>query len=464
MSNFRARWAHWNALALVLSLTAPSSWAASLSDIWLAVTAHSPEAASALFSKQAGQHRLEQAKALWRPQVSLGAGVGQMTANNQLTGAHFVAPSFGASNGVDFGTSIRQGNANNWMLEIQQPLINAQLKTQSAQLKTSSQMAELEYASAHNTLMLATVQTYFQWLSLKQQLESLERHGFAVKNLREQAQERFKVGDVAVTDMLEAQAQEQSLEVQKTHLIQQIKNVQQVLTDVTGWSSHQFSDMKTRMVSYRVDSPSNLDSYQQKAHSQNISIRLLKSQLELEQERSKSHQWESQPSLALLARSMQQRVDGHGDFGNSTMNNRQQYVGLQLNIPLYSGGLTSAQHSESMAQIQKLQMDIQAAQLHVDEAIQNQWVRWQSHDKDLAAALSLSAAHQKRLEATQLAYEVGDRSLPDLLRAQAESAQAEVNVYQQRLNVLLNQLSLFALQGPLGMDQLQTLDAQFRLN
>lgn len=465
MSRHPARRASWKtASALCLVVLAPSLHAGSLSDIWQAVAAHSPEAASAMFAQEAGQHRLEQAKALWRPQVNLGFGAGQMTANSQMTGAQFVAPGFGASNSVDFGSSIRQGHASNWVLEIQQPLINAQLKSQSAQLQTSAQVAELAHAKALNTLMLATVQQFFQWLTLEQQSSALHRQWLAVHNLSEQAQERFTVGDVAVTDMLEANAQAQALEVQKNQLSQQIRNTEKVLTDATGWSLSQLRQMGTALTTMRTDGPQDLNTLQQLARNQNLDIQMLKAQLDLEQEKSKAHRWQAQPSLALWAKTTQQRLDGHGDEAGSTLYNRQQYVGLQLSVPLYAGGYTSAKLSESLQHIEKLQMDIQAAQLQVEQAVQTQWLRWQSHDQDLKSALALKEAHQKRLQATQLAYEVGDRSLPDLLRAQADLTQAEVSVYQQRLNVLLTQLSLFALQGPMGLNELQTLDAQFKLN
>jgi outer membrane protein len=450
--------------ALCFGLSTHVVHAATLNDIWLAVSAHSPEAAAAMFAKEAGQYRLDQAKSLWRPQATLGAGAGQMNANSQLTGAHFVAPGFGAANGVDFNTSVRQGNASNWVLEIQQPLINGQLKAQAAQLKTSAQLADLEYAGAQNTLMLATVQQYFQWLLLNHQRESLDQHLAWVKQLSGQAQERFKAGDIPVTDMLEAQAQEQALEVQKTKLTHQIRNVQKILSDATGWPVAQWRQMGTKLLKYQVQSPQDLNTYQQQARSQNLGIRLIQFKLEIEQQQSRAQQWQSQPSLALVARAMQQRLDGPGDYGSSTLNNKQQYVGLQLNVPLYTGGYRSAKSSESLAQIEKLQMDVQTAALQVEEAVQVQWLRWQAHEQDLSAAQALSQAHLKRLQATQLAYEVGDRSLPELLHAQADWSQAAVNLYQQQLNVLLSQLSLSALQGPVDLTTLQAIDAQFKLD
>jgi outer membrane protein len=374
-----------------------------------------------------------------------------------------VAPGFSAANGVDFNTSIRQGHASNWVLEIQQPLINGQLKSQAAQLKSSAQMAELEYAGAQNTLMLAIVQQYFHWLLLNQQLQSLDQQLMWVKKISDQAQERFQSGDIPVTDMLEAQAQWKSIDVQKTKLTHEIRNIQKVLSDATGWSISQWSQMGTKLNRFQVQTPQDLNTYQELARKQNLDIRLLRFRLELEQQRSRGQEWQAQPSLALVAKTMQQRLDGSGDYGNSTMNNRQQYLGLQLNVPIYTGGYRSAKLSETLAQVQKLQMDIDTAELQIEEGVQLQWLKWNLHEQNLNASKALSDALLKRLQSTQLAYEVGDRSLPDLMRAQADWAQAQTNLYKEHFLVLFAQLSLQALQGPIDTTTLQTLDDQFKL-
>jgi outer membrane protein len=446
---------------LIFGLSGTPVAAAGLSEIWQAVSEHSPQAASALFAKEAGQHRLEQAQALWRPQVNLGAGAGKMNAASDLSGAHFMAPGFGAANGVDFNTSVQQGHASNWVLEIQQPLLNAQLSAQSAQLKTSGTVADLQYALAKNTLLLGTVQQYFQWLMQNEQLNVLNRHLAVVVNLQAQAQERFRLGDTPVTDMLDAEAQEKTLRAQKSGLLNQIQNTQKVLEDATGWSASQWSRVEKQLARLEMAKPLDLSTYQDQASIQNLGLRLLDAKLELARQTSKSHTLESSPSLALVARATQQRLEGGGDFGSSASSNKQQYLGLQLNVPLYSGGMRSAQLAESLSQVEQLRMDLDAARLAVDQGIQAQWLSWQSNPDDLVAAQALVLANQKRLEATRLAYQVGDRSLQDVLHAQADSASAELSLFNLRLSGLWEQLSLYGLLGPIEESQLQMLDAQF---
>lgn len=446
---------------LSLGLSSGPVGAAGLSEVWSAVSAHSPEAASALFAKEAGQHRLEQAQALWLPSVNLGVGAGKMNASNDLTGAHFAAPGLGASNGVDFNTSVTGGNASNWVLEIQQPLLNGQLSAQSAQLKTSSTVADLQYAVAKNTLLLATAQQYFQWLIQNEQQRVLEQHWVVVSQLAAQAETRFHLGDVPVLDMLEAQAQEKSLRAQRALLTHQIQTTQKVLEDATGWPAAQWARLGKHIRWVEMAKPADLATYQNQATLQNLELRLLQAQLALAQQTRQSHTLEASPSLALVARATQQRLDGRGDFGASNSNNKQQYVGLQLSIPLYSGGMRSAQLAESLSQIEKLQMDMDALRTKVAQGVQAQWLGWQTSPDDLAAAQALLAASQKRFEATQLAHQVGDRSWLDVLHAQADLASAEMNLSNLRLSVLWGQLSLLGLMGPIDEGQLQMLDAQF---
>ena len=156
-----------------LIISAFPAQAMDLMEAWQATRQHDPQSAVSQAARQAGETRRTQAVSLWRPAVMLSASAGRMTGETEMTGAHFSAPGLGESDGVGFATSINNGTSTRWTLSARQPLFNLERKAQSRQLEIAADVAELEWQSSQQDLMLQTTQRYFDVLLVGNKLASL---------------------------------------------------------------------------------------------------------------------------------------------------------------------------------------------------------------------------------------------------------------------------------------------------
>src|ERR1019366_3352501 len=169
--------------SVLLALVAHSASATDLLQAWHAAQQHDPEFAAAQAAFDAGNTRRDQARALWRPSVVLNAGVGRMSNDNSMSGAQFSAPGFGQSSGVAFDTSISNGSMERYSLAAKQPLINRELLAQSRQLSLAAEMADAEWQSARQALMLRVTERYFDVLVAEEALRLLRQQQSAVERM-----------------------------------------------------------------------------------------------------------------------------------------------------------------------------------------------------------------------------------------------------------------------------------------
>jgi len=107
-------------LAVAASL-ASGAGALDLQQAWQGAQQHAPDAAQARAAREAGAARAEQARALWRPNVSLEGAASYASSETATRGARFSAPGFGQADGAAFDNSVTGGAATRYGLVLRQP-------------------------------------------------------------------------------------------------------------------------------------------------------------------------------------------------------------------------------------------------------------------------------------------------------------------------------------------------------
>lgn len=105
----------WLAASAPASMAAPAA-ATDLVDAWRPAQQHDLDFAVSRAAQQAGDARLGQAGALWRPNVTLSGTAGVAGSDTAINGAQFSAPGLGTSEGVAFNTSVNRGTLGRWAL------------------------------------------------------------------------------------------------------------------------------------------------------------------------------------------------------------------------------------------------------------------------------------------------------------------------------------------------------------
>lgn len=448
------------AAALLVSLSTP---AADLLEVWRAASQNDPEAARALAQGGQAAPRREQARALWRPGLEVIGGAGLMTASSAMNGASFSAPGFGQSTGVAFGTSVNGGRASQWTLGLRQPLISGERTARSTQLEQAAEAAELEARLTRQNLMLHTSQRYFDAVLAARRLSLLQKQQQAVQRMLIEAQDRFRLGDAPVTDIHEAESRAQGLQAQALEADNAVQVALAALRESSGVPGLQLP-LAQPSAAELPKPPAALDQVREQALAGHPGLALLQARVAVAQAEVRSLDASASASLDLVAQASRQHLVGSGDFGAASNDVRQQMIGLQLRVPLYTGGGRDARQQEALRGLEQAQAELDQARLQISQQSRSAWLTLSSATGRMAALQASLKAAQARLAATRLGRSVGDRTTLDLLNAENDQMAAELALMHGRIDVLQQSLMLDALMGRLDEASLARLNARLAIN
>jgi len=447
-------------IGLVLGgvLLSPLAQGVDLLGAWTAAQEHDLEYAAARAAHDAGEARRAQGASLWRPSVDIVGTAGRMSSSTQTSGAQFSAPGFGQRQGVDFNTSITGGTSTSWAIAARQALISGARSAQSRTLELSADLADVQWEATRQALMLRTAERYFDVVVAEETLRVLREQQSALERALAEAQEKFRLGDSPITDSNEAQARALSAAAQVFAAETDLQVKQFALADITGIPAQ---ELHPRIPSESQDALqlAPLDYWLSEAALHNPTLHLQAVSVDIARQDVAKSRLLATPSLDLVAKLGRDRLSGSGDYGAASNAGSSGMIGVQLTIPVFTGGYRSAQHDEALSQAEKARLDESRARQQVALETRASWMGLTAGTKRVAALTAARKASRARLDSTRLGQEVGDRSTLDLLNAQTDAAASELALLQARIGLYTERLRLASLAGALDEEQLRTLGA-----
>jgi outer membrane protein len=444
------------AAALALGAAAPAG-AAGLVDAWRAAQRHDAELEVARASRAAGAARATQAGAMWQPQVGLNAAAGIGRAETSVDGARFSAPGFGASEGVAFRTSV-DGPSVRVALAARQPLWSGERLAQTRQLELSAQAAELEWRAAEQQAMLRLAE---HWLALSLAEASVgvaERQRAALERALAEATDRWRIGDAPVVGTHEARARHEAVRAQRLAAETERELRAVALADLTGLPRDATRPgLPARTPPMGDAGP--LERWLAEAAASNPGLLVREAAVRVAGEDVARHARGAGASVDLVAQASRDRISGTGDFGPSASAATQALVGVQLSVPLWTGGMRDARHEEALRLVERARAELERSRREVARAVRAAWLGLTAGAARAEALEQARVASASRLGSTRTGQEVGDRTTLDVLNAQSELAQAELALAHARVGLLLDRLRLETLAGRLDESGLAAVDA-----
>lgn len=450
----------WLAAAALAGVAAPAA-ATDLIDAWRAAQQHDLDFAVSRAAQQSGAARRSQAGALWRPTVMLSGTAGVAGSDTAVSGAQFSAPGLGTSDGVAFNTSVNRGTLGRWALSASMPLISRERDAQGKQLVLSADVADLEWQVAQQTLMLTTAQRYFDVVLAADALRVLRQQQVAVNGALTETQDRFRLGDVPVTDTHEATARAEAITAQGLALETDLRLKQAAFTDATGLQPNAMQWMVPG-ANARAAGTQALEFWVAESGARNFMLRMQLAAVEVATQEAAKSSGALSPSLDLVAQVGRERLSGSGDFGNASNSSGNRMIGVQLSVPLYTGGMRDAREQEALRGIDKARAQADRTRQQVVQQTRTAWLGLTVGAGRIAALSQALVSTRSRLDATRLGRQVGDRTTLDLLNAENDAASAELTLMQARVEFLMNRLRLAAAAGRLDEAWLHSVNASLQ--
>jgi outer membrane protein len=389
--------------------------------------------------------------------------VGIASNDTETRGAQFSAPGFGQSGGVGFSTSVNKGSSGRWAIAATQPLYNPERRAQQRQLNLSADAADVAWQAAGQSLMLRTAERYFDVAVAEETVRVLRVQLDAVQAAATEAQDRFKLGSTPVTDTHEARARLAGVRAQVLAADSDLQIKRSLLADSTGLpvavlSARLPARPNPAVTSSSVTKP--LAVWLEEAQNGNPAIRGQLLAVEVARQEASKYSRGSSATVDLVAQAGRDRLSGEGDFGSASNTGSNRVIGIQLTLPLFTGGYRDARAEEALRLADKATAEVERTRQQVSQQVRAAWLglsvgvqRVQSLDEALVAGAA-------RRDATQLGREVGQRTTLDVLNAENDIAAAQLAVTQGRVSLLLDRLRLAALVGQLDESTLRSVNGE----
>ena len=425
-------------LALTLAL-APAAHAANLSDVFRDAQAYDAQYAAARAAWQAGQEKAAQGRAGLLPNVNLGSNLRYNNVDSSLSGgdADF------ASNGLSVNAA--------------QPLFRRQNQVLYEQSKGQVKIAGMQLDVATQDLILRVAQAYFDVLQSQDNIDFINAQKAAITEQLAAAKRNFEVGTATITDTHEAQARYDLAVAQeiaeRNSLDIRLRTLEKLIGKPAG-----ALDILIEPAQLKAESD-NIDDWAARAADGNLQAeiqRIAKTIADQEVERNRAGHY---PTLDAVAG---YTVNNNQNFGTTQVDTRIASIGLELNLPIYQGGLTSSRVREAVANQEKARQDLENATREASLQARQAWLNVSSGVARVQALEQALTSSKAQLESTKLGLQVGVRTNLDVLNAEQQVLSARRDLAGARYAYLLSGLSLKAAAGSLGPADLAEIDRHLK--
>ena len=348
---------------------------------------------------------------------------------------------------------------NSWgpALNFSVPLYSAPLWEGLTQAKLSVKQSEAQLAQARTDLMVRVAQAYFDVLAAQDALTALRENKKAVSEQLAQAKREFEVGTKTIVDTHEAKARYDQIDAQEQVAKGDLAVKQSALRAIIGHDAGELQTLRDP-VQLEPPRPNDVDTWAHNAEDANYSVVAARAASEIARYQTKRAHDAYLPTVNVTGGITYQRSTGniYIPVGNNTTASS---LGIQLTVPVFTGGAIQSQVREALAREERAEQDLELARRTAGQAARQAYT---GVDYGLAQVQALESAEMSaktQLDSTRLGYQVGVRINLDVLNANTQLFNTQRDLKKARYDFLLSGLKLKAAAGDLRDEDIQVVNA-----
>ncbi|TXI73768.1 MAG: type I secretion protein TolC [Limnohabitans sp.] len=421
----------------------PSAYSQSLATTYQKAKTQDAQYLAAHNAFLAAMEKLPQARSGLLPAVSL-------TANKNR---QFGEASFAGASAVD-----RDVQSWSWTAQLTQPLFRWASWVGYQQADAATQQAVAHWAAAEQDLVVRVVQAYLDVWVAAQGVELMQSQLHALNEQLVLAQKTYEVGTGTITDVHEARAKWAQSQAQSVAASNELEIKQAELEKIAGEPIT--VGLSSGQVAPAPDTLEPLAQWLSRAEMQSPQIRAQLAALEVARKEVAKNQAAHLPTLDLVL--SRATTDSSGSLSSpadmSTHVNSSQ-AGLQLTIPLYSGGGTQSRVREALALVGKVQDELTHTRRTIASQVRQAYVGILNGQAQVAALQSAIDAGRNAVESNKIGLRIGTRITPDVLNAEQQLYASLRDLSRVQAEIAIQYFKLRAATGSLTSDALMALDA-----
>jgi outer membrane protein len=424
-------------LAAILLMVSTRVMAADLLEVFRTAQTNDSVFAAARATRQAGLEKLPQGRALLLPNISV-------TANSTLNDQTI------QSAGI-FSSGNSRYNSHNYSVNLIQPLFRQQSWLAYSASELQVVQSEVQFKVAEQDLVLRVAQAYFDVLIAQDNVRLVELQKRAIAEQLQQARHRFEIGSATITDTHEAQARFDLTAAQGIAASNNLELKRYGLQQLTNVALQNFKPLGESF-KLEMPQPTELAQWVAMALQGNLQLKVAQIGVELAQKEAARIRGGHYPTVDLVA-TYSNNVANGGVFGvGSDTTNKT--VGIQLNLPLFQGGLINSQWREAKANQERARQELENTRRTISLQVRQAYLGVVNGIAQVKALRQALISSESVLAASKLGQEVGVRTNLDVLNAQEQLHLTQRDLFQAQYGYLISQLQLEAMVGTLSADDL----------
>ena len=426
--------------AAALIAAAPTTASAQHFDLagaYRAAAENDPEFQAAAATRDAALESVAIARAALRPNVSFGGSA-------TLVSDSVREPDTGSDTYSRLSLS----------LEASQPVYRPDRTVRLGQARIREEKAEIDFAVRVQELIDRVVERYFGVLEATDDYRFAQTNREAIAQQLRQAQQRFEVGLIAITDVEEAKSRFDLASAREIGAKNALDNAREAMRETIGEYPEELASLGEDLP-LRIPDPADIDEWTGTALERNLMIRSASFAVAIAKEGIRLAGTGGEPAIDVFGQAQAQDSNrnpvGREDVSAS--------VGLRLQWPFYTGGRVSAQTREARALHREAMHMQERARRNAVRLTRQAYLGVESAIARVGALTQAVVSSQSALDAVDAGFQVGTRTSVDVLDAQRDLFQAQNDLAAARYDYIRNALKLRLAAGTLVADDVDTINA-----
>ncbi|THB70033.1 MAG: hypothetical protein D6B28_10270 [Gammaproteobacteria bacterium] len=339
-------------------------------------------------------------------------------------------------------------------VSLQQPILDLGAFSLKNQADATISQAEYELKSIENELITRVAKAYFEALAAQDNVDFAEDEKKSILKQLEQSKKRHEYGQIAATGVYEAQARYDLIIAEHIQAENTLLSKLEALQEITGRQVSRLQPIKDN-IPLQKPVPNDVEHWNKLAMQKNPQLLALNQMKRAAEENISYKKSARYPTLDLTGAIQRSKSDGITENEEDSAT-----IGISLSIPIYTGGNISSTIREAKYQYDEASYSVEQVRRSLIRQIRDSFRGISSNISQVNALQQALKSNEIAFEATEAGYEVGTRTMVDLLNAQTELHRARLNLKSAKYNLLTNQILLKQAAGTISNSDITALNKQ----
>lgn len=340
------------------------------------------------------------------------------------------------------GDSSEEYSGHQLTLTLSQALYDRANAIAVDQARLAGSIADTTFQAQHEDLVIRVTTAYFDVLKARATLGYRQSDVEATELQLQQTRSRYEVGYISETDVAEAQAQYDLAVADEITAQAQLDAAMEALQVSTGMTLNSDVAQLDPEMPFESPDPADVEAWVQTALAHNKSLQVARSQIETAQQQVRQTRASRSPVVSLTG--YLSAIDSDYDYSDDVSAGGYQGKSLELGVslPIYTGGLISAQVAQEQDRVRLAGDQLQSVERQVIQTTRDTYRGVLSAISRVTALSQAMESTRQATSATRAGFREGIRTSVDVLDSQRDTLRAQTDLTAARYDYVLQLLQL----------------------